>query len=159
MNILIEEHQELLLCLAKHRVDFMVVGGYAVIYYGYERITGDLDIWLKSSNANKERLANALIDFGIEKTDIASLHGMDFNNPLSVFCIGEKPRRTDFHTLIDNLKFEEIINYVNYFPLKNKNIPVIHYNHLILSKLTTGRMKDKADIEELERINKYRKKQ
>ncbi|MCC6256794.1 MAG: hypothetical protein IT254_00585 [Chitinophagaceae bacterium] len=159
MNILIKEHEELLLCLVKHQVEFMLVGGYAVIHYGYERTTGDMDIWLKLSNNNKEKLTNALIDFGIEETDIALLRNMDFNNPLPVFFIGEKPRSIDFITLISNLRFEDAIKAVNYFPLGEKKIPVINYNHLILSKLTSNRMKDKADIEELERINKYRKKQ
>lgn len=159
MNILIEEFQELLSTLVKHHVEFMLIGGYAVIHYGYERTTGDMDIWLKVGNNNKEKLANALVDFGISSEDVAALREMDFSNPLPVFCIGQKPRSIDFITLLSNLAFEEAAKDVNYFSLQGKQIPVIHYNHLILSKRTSGRTKDKADIEELERINKYRKKQ
>lgn len=44
MNILIEEHRQLLLSLLNNNVSFILIGGYAVIYYGYERITGDIDI-------------------------------------------------------------------------------------------------------------------
>ena len=156
MNILVQEHQQLLLSLVNHQVDFMLIGGYAVIHYGYERTTGDMDIWLQLGNENKEKLVTALADFGIEDADIELLQQMDFSNPLPAFFIGETPRRIDFVTMISNLNFEEAAKEVNFFEIEGKNIPVIHYNHLILSKLSSGRMKDKADIEELERINKYR---
>ena len=62
-----------------------------------------------------------------------------------------------FITMISNVKFEEAMQRVNYSALENEKVPVIHYNDLILSKLTSNRLKDKADIEELEKINKYRK--
>ena len=50
MNIFIKEHREMLLMLIKHKVEFMIIGGYAVIYYGYGRTTNDMDIWLKPDN-------------------------------------------------------------------------------------------------------------
>lgn len=137
----------------------MLIGGYAVIHYGYERTTGDMDIWLQLGNENRNNLFKALEEFGIEDDDIAQLRQMDFANPLPVFFIGEAPRRINFVTMISNVNFEEAIKKVNYFSVENDlKIPVIYYNHLILSKLNTGRIKDKADIEELERINKFRKK-
>lgn len=157
MNIFIEEHRQLLYALVKNNVDFMLIGGYAVIHYGYDRTTGDMDIWLQNGNVNRDKLILALREFGIEDSDIEQLKNMDFTNPVPVFIIGEDPRRIDFVTLISNVSFEEAIKRVNYFPLGNIKIPVIHYDHLILSKLTSNRMKDKADIEELQRINKHRK--
>jgi hypothetical protein len=81
---------------------------------------------------------------------------MDFNKPMPVFFIGENPRRIDFITLVNNVSFEEAIKEVNYFPVGNIKIPVIQYHHLILTKSGTSRLKDLADIEELNRINKYR---
>lgn len=47
MNIFLEEHRKFLFLLIKHHVEFILIGGYAVIIYGYERGTGDMDIWLK----------------------------------------------------------------------------------------------------------------
>ena len=82
---------------------------------------------------------------------------MDFTNSLPVFFFGEKPRQIDFLTAVSNLKFEVAIKHVNYFLLENSKIPIIQYQHLITIKKNTGRLKDKADIEELEKINKYRK--
>jgi hypothetical protein len=156
MNFFIEEHQQLLQALINNKVIFILIGGYAVIHYGYERTTGDMDIWLQTGNDNKDKLLKALKEFGIEEVDIEQLRQMDFTNPVPVFFIGKTPRRIDFITLVSNINFETAIKKVNYFSLENINIPVINYDHLILTKLTTGRAKDKADIEELKRINKYR---
>ena len=61
MNIFFKEHHEILAALLKHRVNFMLIGGYAVNYYGYHRTTGDMDIWLEPSNENKEMLNRPLL--------------------------------------------------------------------------------------------------
>lgn len=158
INLFTEEHQQLLSALLKHKVDFMLVGGYAVIHYGYDRNTGDMDIWLKTGNENRGKLIKALRDFGVINDHIETLKKMDFTDPVPVFYFGKEPRKIDFITLIANVKFEEAIPHVNYIDLENVKVPVIHYNHLIFSKLTSNRLKDKADIEELQRINKYRTK-
>lgn len=157
LNIFVEEHQHILFALIKHKVNFMLIGGYAVIHYGYDRTTGDMDIWLQSGNENRDKLIDALRDFDIIDEHIETLKKMDFTNPVPVFFFGEKPRQIDFLTSVSNLQFEEAIQYVNYFPLEGIKVPIIQYHHLIATKMNTGRLKDKADIEELERINKYRK--
>ena len=156
INVLLNEHQQILSALIKHNVNFMLVGGYAVIHYGYERTTGDMDIWLQLGNENRDKLINALIDFGIEEEGLGKLKHIDFTGPIQTIHIGIPPRSIDFLTLISNVKFEDAILNVNYFQLENIEVPVIHYNDLILSKITSNRLKDKADIEELQRINKYR---
>ncbi len=78
MNILIDEHRQLLLSLLNNHVSFILIGGYAVIYYGYERITGDMDIWLQPDNENRTKLLNALEEFGIDETDLEKLRQTDF---------------------------------------------------------------------------------
>lgn len=156
MNVFVEEHRQMLSALIKHKVNFMLVGGYAVIHYGYERSTGDMDIWLQLGNDNKNKLLAALTDFGIADDDIKLLKEMDLDTAVPVFYIGEAPRRIDFVTAISRVSFDDAIKNATHFHLDNTFIPVIHYNDLILSKMYTGRAKDKSDIEELERINKYK---
>lgn len=158
INLFTDEHRELLSALIKNKVDFMLIGGYAVIHYGYDRSTGDMDIWIKTGNENRDKLILALKEFGIINEHLTILEGMDFTNPVPVFYFGNEPRRFDFVTMISNVTFEEAIKQVNHIHLESLQVPVIHYNHLVASKLTSSRLKDKADIEELERINKYRKK-
>jgi predicted nucleotidyltransferase len=156
MNVFIEEHRQMLLALIKHKVNFMLVGGYAVIHYGYGRSTGDMDIWLQLGNDNKNRVLTALAEFGIEEDDISQLREINLDAAVPVFYIGEEPRRIDFVTALSRVAFEDAVKNATHFPLEGELIPVIHYNDLILSKMHTGRVKDKADIEELQRINKYR---
>ena len=157
INVLLDEHQQMLSALIKHQVKFILIGGYAVIHYGYERTTGDMDLWLQLGNENRDKLIMALADFGIEEEGLDILRNVDFSNPIQAIHIGTPPRSIDFLTSISNVKFEDAINKVNYFLLEDMNVPVIHYNDLILSKLTSNRLKDKADIEELQKINKYKK--
>jgi len=156
MNILIEEHQKLLLSLLNNKVNFILIGGYAVIYYGYERVTGDMDIWLQPDNENLPKLLAALKDFDVEESSLEQVRKIDLTTP-QMFFVGNKPRRIDFINIVNGIGFDEAILQVNHFPLQDKQVPVIQYHHLILTKITTGRAKDKADIEELQRINKYRK--
>jgi hypothetical protein len=70
MNILLEKHKEFLIDLIKGNVHFILIGGYAVIYHGYVRATGDMDIWIKPDNENKEKLLVILENHGISKESI-----------------------------------------------------------------------------------------
>ena len=56
MNLFIDIHQQWIKNLISANVDFIIIGGYSVIFHGYKRTTGDIDIWLKPDNSNKEKL-------------------------------------------------------------------------------------------------------
>lgn len=155
MDILLPEFKQLLLLLVKHKVNFMLIGGYAVIYYGYERTTSDMDIWLKADNENRDKLIEALKEFGILQEDLNVLSIKDFSQ-IQFFYFGKKPRRIDFLNRISGISYNDAEKEVNYFPLQNIKVPIIQYHHLILSKISNERGKDKTDVEELQKINKYR---
>jgi len=155
MDILLQEYKKFLLLLLKQQVDFILIGGYAVIYYGYARITADMDIWLKPDNTNKEKLVHALLEYGIFSEDTDLLRKLDFNTSLA-FHIGIEPNKIDFFTKIQGVTYDDADKEKIFFPLKNKKIPIIQYQHLIISKHISGRGKDEADVDELEHINKYR---
>ena len=53
MNLFIDIHQQWIKSLLAAKVEFIIIGGYSVIFHGYKRTTGDIDIWLKPDNANK----------------------------------------------------------------------------------------------------------
>ncbi len=153
MDILLEDHKKLLLTLLKHKVEFILIGGYAVIYYGYERTTADMDLWLKPSNKNKNIFIEALREHGIIEEDLISLSKIEFTQP-NVFFLGEKPNRIDFLTKIHGVTYDEADKEKALFPLKDQQIPIIQYHHLITVKMLTGRSKDAADVEELQKINR-----
>jgi len=157
MDVLLPEYKNLLLLLIKHEVQFMLIGGYAVIYYGYERTTSDMDIWLSPENKNRDKVMMALAEYGIEQEDLEQLKSKDFTK-INFFYIGDRPSRIDFLNKVKGVEFEEAIKQANHFPLKDQSIPIIQYHHLILTKIMNSRPKDKADVEELQRINALRKK-
>ena len=157
MNVLLDEHKSFVVELIRANVEFILVGGYAVIFHGYGRTTGDLDIWLKPANETKERLLMVLAAHGILDEDLEQLKRKDFTKSLA-FHIDEPPRRIDFLTRISGLTYEEADKTKVFFFLGEYRVPVINYDHLIANKMASGRTKDKADVEELENIMKLRKK-
>ncbi len=151
--ILLREHREIIETLLIHQVDFMLIGGYAVISYGYMRTTGDMDLWLKPDNQNKNKFIQALTSTGFEEDDLEALAKLDFTQP-QTFTLGTKPQKIDFLTHINQVSFEEADSQKNMIMSGDIQIPVIHLDHLILSKLGTGRLKDNADVEALQAINR-----
>ncbi len=158
MDILLEEHKKLLLLLLKHNVEFMLIGGYAVIYYGYQRVTSDMDIWLNPNNDNRDKFINALQEQGIIQEDTDAITQMDFTQ-IQVLHIGEKPNKIDFLTKVQGLTFEEADSKKVCFPLKDKKVPIIQYHHLITLKIIAGRPQDKADVDILQKINQFKNKE
>ena len=141
--------------LNNHNVQYMVVGGYAVGLHGYPRYTGDLDIWIQVSDENANKMLVVLKEFGV---NIPNLTKDDFlrENPLSGVHFGREPLRIDILNTIDGVKFEECYPNKLTTIFEGTIIHYIHFNDLKKNKLSSGRTKDKADIEELE--NKFKKK-
>jgi predicted nucleotidyltransferase len=157
MNILFKEHLDVISSLLKHHVDFMLVGGYAVIHYGYRRTTGDMDLWIMPDNKNKEKLIGLLKEMNFDSEELNELNSLDFTKHI-VFSIGEEPYKVDFMTYVNMVKWEEADKEKIYIEIENLKIPVIHLNHLILSKINNNRLKDKSDVEELQKIQKGKQK-
>jgi hypothetical protein len=156
MNLFLDTHQELIVALLHHEVDFIIIGGYAVIFHGYHRTTGDVNIWLKPDNDNKWKLIKALEDFGLEHSAMVELENLDFQQHLA-FHIGAEPEKIEFLTHINGVQFDEANLEKITADIDQLKIPFLHYNHLILSKINTGRLKGQADIEELQKIHLYKK--
>jgi hypothetical protein len=157
MDILLEEHKKFLLLLLKHQVDFMLIGGYAVIYYGYERGTADMDIWLKPTNENRDKFILALKEHGIGIVYLDEVSKMDFTNA-QVLTLGEKPNKIDILTKVQGMLYEDADKEKQLYPLKDTFIPIIQYHHLIITKMITGRPQDKADVDVLQKINRKKGK-
>ncbi len=79
----IELHQDFkdfLRLLNSHKVDYLLVGGYAVGYHGYPRATGDMDIWVAVSESNAQKAAKVLSDFGMPKEAISKELFLEISN-------------------------------------------------------------------------------
>jgi|ERR1019366_4562587 predicted nucleotidyltransferase len=158
MNIF-DEYTHALLCeLNKNNVEYIVVGGYAVNFHGYRRTTGDIDLWIKPENeTNKNNILQSLRNLKVEENILNQLKVLDFSKPI-VFIDGEEPFKIDFMTYISGVDFTDAWEHKTVAKLEGIPIPFIHLQHLIISKITTGRPQDKIDIEKLQQIQKLKKK-
>lgn len=157
MNLFIELHQDLIKKLIGAGVNFIIIGGYSVIFHGYKRTTGDIDIWLKPENENKLKLLPVLKDLGFEDSELNEVAALDFTKHM-VFSIGEPPEKMDFLSHINLVNYDDADKQKVLAEIEGILIPFLHLNDLVLSKMNTGRQKDKADIEMLQQIEKAKNK-
>src|SRR5437868_8524140 len=103
---LLPDFLDLLKFLNEAKVEYLIVGGMAVNYYGYHRSTGDLDLWVAVTPDNQERLATALRKFGFSAQSIA-------RRPLlekpKFIRIGQPPVRVEIHSDIDGVSFDDCV--------------------------------------------------
>jgi predicted nucleotidyltransferase len=151
MNILVEPHKQILRKLTEFEVKFLLIGGYAVNLHGYVRATGDMDIWLKPDNENRKKFLALLKLEGFDDESLSQIGKTDFTKH-AAFHIGEKPMQIEFLTIISGVTFDEAYAKKELMPFENTQVPFLNLEHLILSKLTSSRPKDKLDVEELQRV-------
>jgi hypothetical protein len=125
----------------------MVVGAYALAYHGLPRATGDIDLWIRRSEENKERIWRALSRFGVPLLDLTK---EDLKKPAIVFQIGIAPRRIDILTSIDGVEFDDAKPEMKCVEIEGLAVPIIGRRHLIQNKKAVGRPQDQADIVRLE---------
>ena len=147
-NIFNEDFRDFMNALNKHQVEYLLVGGYAVILNGYRRTTGDMDIWVKVTPANHRKLINACLSFGLPTVDISEENFLD-NNEIDVFTYGVPPVSIDIMKVVKGCNFEEAYTLSNIYNEEGLLIRFIHINTLIQAKKASGRFKDLDDIEKL----------
>ena len=145
-----DDHLELLELLNKHQVDFLLVGGIAVNYYGYARSTGDIDLLFRADDDNATRLHGALSEFFGD--GVPELSGPDdLLEPGLIFQIGVPPHRVDFINEISGVEFETAWQHRLEEDIEDHDItvPIIHLDDLLTNKQASGRAKDIDDFEYL----------
>ncbi|MGA1077346.1 MAG: hypothetical protein ACO307_19830 [Ilumatobacteraceae bacterium] len=95
---------EWLSCLNDRHVEYLLVGGMALAHHGVPRYTGDLDVLIRPTTENAERVIQALRDFGFGSLDIGVT---DLSSRGRVVQLGFPPGRIDLVTSIDGLSWEE----------------------------------------------------
>lgn len=140
------DFSEFIALLNAHHVEYLVVGGYAVAYYGYPRYTGDLDIWIKTSSDNADRVLSVLRDFGMGSLGIAKV---DLLRPDGIVQIGHPPLRLDLLNSIDGVEFDEAYPIAVQGNLEGLPIRFISLNKLRQNKEASGRDKDRLDLKNL----------
>jgi hypothetical protein len=144
--ILEKDFTDFIELLNLHRVDYLVVGGYALAFHGEPRTTGDLDIWIDCSSTNADKMVKVMNDFGMASLGFTS---KDFAEPGIINQIGQPPLRIDILTEIDGVLFLNATKKKEYFKTDKLLIPFISKEDLIRNKTATGRKKDLADVKKL----------
>jgi hypothetical protein len=143
---LARDFKEFLKSLNLNRVEYLLIGGYAVGIYGFIRATNDLDIWVNVSAENAVRIDRALREFGFTGTDLTPDL---FNAPNKVVRMGVPPIRIEILTSIDGVEFESCYAEKQMIQVDGMMVPVISLARLRENKAASGRMKDLADLESL----------
>ncbi len=141
--------------LNEHKVKYVLVGGWAVIFEGYSRNTGDMDILIEREENNANKLLAVIKDF------LGSTIGFDKDDFLkeeNVIMMGRPPFRIDILTDISGVSFKEAFESSKIYEDEGLKIRCIHINELIRNKKATGRLKDLGDVDMLEKILKKRNK-
>ena len=147
-NIFNEDFTDFLNALNNNRVDYILVGGYSVIIHGYNRTTGDMDIWVRKTLDNYTKLAAAFQEFKMPVFDMSEINFLN-NQEMDVFSFGRPPVTIDIMTTVKGVDFEESFSQAILAEVDEITVRVIHMNQLVQAKKAANRFKDLDDLDNL----------
>ena len=139
---------EMLSALSAAQAEFLIVGAHALAAHGIVRATGDLDIWVRPTPDNAERVWQALRQFGAPLDQITR---EELAIDDIVFQIGVPPHRIDILTSISAVEFAEAWATRTLIEVEGLSVPVLSRTHMITNKVASGRPRDLADAAELKK--------
>jgi predicted nucleotidyltransferase len=144
-----QDFKEFIVLLNEHQVEYLIVGGYAVVAYGYHRFTGDLDVWIKPSKANAEKVLRTLKAFGFGKIKLTS---KDLSEKDKIIQLGYEPLRIDLITSVEGLNFENSYKRRKRIKADGVIVQLIGLDDLRKNKKLIGRDRDREDYKHLKNI-------
>ena len=140
------DFKEFFQSLNNNQVRYLVVGGYAVAFYGHPRYTKDIDVWIDCAAENAKRMAVAISEFGFGSLGLAAT---DFAEPGQVIQLGVAPNRIDILTSLTGVDFEACFARRQTVDFDGTRLSFIDVESLKTNKRQTGRTQDLADVENL----------
>ena len=140
------DFKDFLRYLNSQKVEYLIVGGYAVGYHGYPRATGDMDVWIAVDEINANKVASVLHDFGMAKTEITKELFLEKNK---IIRLGVPPVRIEIITGVSGVDFKDCYSRRETIEMDNVHINVISLNDLKINKKASGRYKDLEDLKHL----------
>lgn len=137
---------EFLKLLNSNEVEYLLVGGYAVSYYGYPRATGDMDIWIAIAPRNAEKIVAVLREFGF---GVSELSPALFLRDEQIVRMGMPPFRIEVFTTISGVDFPECYQSRLVDEIDGVKINLIALADLKRNKRASGRPKDIDDLQKL----------
>ena len=134
---------DMLSALCAAGAEFLVVDAHALAAHGAPRATGDLDIWIRATPENAERVLNALDVFGAPRFDLSIA---DLTSPDVVFQIGLPPARIDVLTSVTGLEFDAAWPNRMTITVGTLQVPILGRADFVANKRASGRPKDLSDL-------------
>jgi hypothetical protein len=151
VNELFDDFRDLLVELHDAGAEFVVVGGHAVAFHGHPRATKDLDVLVRPSPENAERVYRALGSFGAP-LQAFEVGVEDFASYDGILQIGVPPRRIDLINRASGVSFDEAVAAGECFEVAGRSVPVLGREALLKNKRAAGLPQDLADVDALERL-------
>lgn len=139
------DFKEFLKLLNDHKVRYLLIGGYAVAYYGYPRATLDMDVWIAQDPENAKRVTKALIAFGFDTPELSPNLFLHDN----IVRMGVPPLRIEVLTAISGVSFDECYSECVHEIFDGVVVTLISLSQLRQNKRASGRHKDLDDLEHL----------
>ena len=140
------DFKELFALFNKHKIDYIIVGSYALAYHGAPRFTGDIDIYVRPTQQNATRIIAALTSFGFGSL---GLKAEDFQKPEQVVQLGVSPVRIDLITSITGVTWEQASAGKVSGKYGDEDVHYLGRDQYAQNKRAIGRKKDLADLEVL----------
>lgn len=140
------DFEELLKLFERNNVAYMIVGGYAVAFYGYPRFTKDIDIFFQPDLDNISKIKDALCSFGFNREDLPDALFTDKGN---IVKFGIEPVRIDLLNEIDGVQYDDIKDDIARGNYGDVEVSFISKKDLIRNKKASSRAQDLADLEKL----------
>jgi hypothetical protein len=140
--------QDILAVFAKHGVEYLLVGGYAVGFHGTPRFTKDLDLWVRPSRENLDRVRGALVEFGAPAALVSQL---DSASEEDVLWMGAAPVRIDILKGVPGGNFAHAYARRVVSEWDGTSVSIVGREDLIALKRVSGRPQDIVDADMLER--------
>lgn len=147
-KILNKDFREFIQSFEKNNVEYILVGGFAVILHGYPRTTGDIDLWVNRTKDNYKKIEFAFLDFGMPLFDM-TLDNFLHHKYWDVFTFGKSPVAIDIMVKVKGLEFETSFKNAVFFKDEDLNLRTLSKDDLIKAKLAVKRGKDLDDLENL----------
>ena len=153
MDIEHPEFLNFLRCAQKNKLRYLCIGGYAVNYYGYHRMTEDLDVWIAPTNENKDNFLNTMLCMGYTDSEFDDIKNEDFTSYF-MCSLGARPNVIDVITILHHyINFDEAEAKMSLHKLDNDiELKLVSYESLKQVKLQSLRPKDLWDISQLEKL-------
>ena len=141
-----EEFKDFIKCLNLNKVEYLLIGGWAVGIYGHPRATKDIDFLVSTNKRNLKKLQKAFIDFKAPSIDIEK-----FSIEGNVIRIGSSPTQIDVINKASGININDCIKRKIIINIDGIQIMLISKEDLIKNKISSGRYNDLADVEKLKK--------